>query len=239
VKKIAFTIVTFFLTSVFLFNSCVKPLEPDIPFDYEAIFTDEIQMPSDGSDRKLTFTIQSESNKNKEQVEVWLEGIPDKVTTNIEPKRVTPTANITLTFNDNYVKPGYYPAVLHTKSSSGIKKEYPFNLKAMDKKCSEKLSGRYIGPTNCIQGSLGTGNLSFTENRAEKNQLVFWWADYTRHAKINCYERTMTLLEQKIGDSTFSGHATYSEDFQKIEMTFIITRADGTKHSCTSTYTKS
>lgn len=238
-----------FLSIALLFSilsvcSCVDPenLVPqksgEVPFDYDIMLNDEIQLPLQPGDRELTFTVSSPYNSQTEEVEIWLEGIPDKVETKIEPQKVKPTANVTITFTDKNIKPGYYPAVMHTKSASGIKKEYPFKLKAMEKLCVEKFSGVYNGPVNCIQGSSGTGSLHITTVQAEKDQLVFWWGGMMRIAKVNCYDRTMTFIEQQMGDSTFSGHGTYTEDYKNLNITYIIRRVNGTEYSCTASYTK-
>lgn len=223
--------------------SCIEPADvilntSDTPFDYDIAINDEIQLPVNGGDYELTFTVMA-SGSSTEDVEIWLEGVPEKILTKIEPKTVKPTANVTLTFTDNNnIKHGFYPAVLHTKSVSGIKKEFPFTLKVMEKRCTDYFTGNYNGPTNCIPGLNGKGFLNITEDRTEKNQILFWWADYTRRAKINCYDGTMTFLEQKLGDSTFSGHATYSEDHKTVTMTYIIEYDNGQMYTCTGTYNK-
>lgn len=237
---------TTMLLSIFSICSCVGPgdLNPQVPakdelFDYDIEFADEIQLPGpNGLDRELTFTIMSLSQTQTEDVEIWLEGVPDKIEASIEPLKVKPTANVTLTFKDKNIKPGYYPAVMYTKSTSGIKKEYPFKFKVIEKSCTDRFSGVYKGTLKCTSGSSGTGSLIFTKPPAEKDQLLFWWSDYTRYANVNCYDRTMTFIEQKLGDSTFSGHATYSEDYKTVTMTYIIERANGETYSCTGTYTK-
>ncbi|MCB0699790.1 MAG: hypothetical protein H6551_10610 [Chitinophagales bacterium] len=223
--------------------SCIQPsdLEPgtNVPFDYELWFNDEVQIPNhNGLDQTITFTINNVSYDNTEDVEVWFEGVPDKIDVIIEPKRIKPTGNVTVTFIDKNIKHGYYPAVLRARSTSGIEKEHSFNFKVLEKTCTKNFSGSYNGPINCIKGSNGTGFLNFTEDRTEKNQLLFWWAGYTRYAKIDCYERTMTFKEQQLGDSTFSGHATYSEDYNTVTMTYIVKHANGNTDSCTTTYTK-
>lgn len=242
-KKQTFLSVAIVLSFIISIASCIEPnsLVPDedIPFDYEIMFSDEIQIPAhNGGDRELTFTIMSPSQTKTEDVEIWLEGVPDRIDATIEPKKVRPTANVTLTFKDKNIRPGYYPAIMHTKSSSGIKKDYPFKFKVMEKRCTDNFSGGYDGPINCIEGSNGTGMLTFTEHQAEKDRLLFWWAGWTRYADVDCYDRTMTFVEQKLGDSTFSGHATYSEDYKTVTMTYIIKRANGSADSCTTSYTR-
>ncbi len=230
---------TVLMLSLLAICSCVKSGKvgsvDDVPFDYHITFSDQVHLPGQGGDRELTFTISNLSRTRAEEVEVWLEGIPDNVETSIEPQKVKPTANVTLTFRHNYARPGHYTAVLHTKSSSGIKKEYPFTFTVMERLCIDNFSGFYEGPTNCMQGSSGTGMLDFTKQPAEKNRLLFWWGGL-RSAIVNCHERTMTFVEQQLGDSTFSGHATYSEDFKTVTMTYNIKRANGDNYSCTTTY---
>lgn len=227
-----------FLFCILSICSCIKPKSAETPFDYNLAINDQVQLPVNGGDRELTFTIMS-SGSTSEDVEIWLEGVPEKILTKVEPQTVKPTANVTMTFTDNNnIKHGYYPAVLHTKSASGIKKEYPFTLKIMEKNCTDYFSGQYIGAINCLPGHNGKGFLNFTEDRTEKNQLLFWWGDYTRRAKINCYDGSMTFVEQKIGDSTFSGHATYSEDHKIVTMTYIVKYDNGQTYTCTGTYTK-